>query len=309
MAVLSCSRRAKQALPDSKSSNSFCTVEHGRNDMNMNMKGLCLAIGLLGTASFVSTAMAGISCSAGKGCKVGKPAPTAKAAQPQSGASQSTAPAPTFYSPPLIAPIWTTPHGQTYGHWAAEWWQWALGVPAAKNPVVDTTGKDCGQRQVGQVWFLAGAFTSDPVIRNCAVPAGKSLFFPLINLSYGAWLSDPPETQTEAYVRAAARCTGPVKISVKIDGLPVPKPERYFTGASGSQSPIFVVQMPPGNVVGDEATVPELVLIPTAEQGYYLFVWPLKRGKHTIEWQASASGCLPPNNLAFTQNITQQSVI
>ena len=46
--------------------------------------------------------------------------------------------------------------GQTYGRWAAEWWQWALGVPGAVNPLTDTTGEHCAQRQVDKVWFLAG---------------------------------------------------------------------------------------------------------------------------------------------------------
>jgi hypothetical protein len=81
---------------------------------------------------------------------------------------------------PLIAPIHTTPAGQTYGRWAAEWWQWALGVPAAANPLTDTTGEHCAQRQVDQVWFLAGSTSSAPVVRACEVPAGTSLFFPLI---------------------------------------------------------------------------------------------------------------------------------
>ena len=42
---------------------------------------------------------------------------------------------------PLIAPIRTSPEGQTYGRWAVEWWQRALGIPAAVNPLTDTTGK------------------------------------------------------------------------------------------------------------------------------------------------------------------------
>jgi hypothetical protein len=44
------------------------------------------------------------------------------------------------------------------------------------------------------VWFLAGAFGADPVVRQREVPAGKALFFPLINTAYGAFLNDPPET-------------------------------------------------------------------------------------------------------------------
>jgi hypothetical protein len=95
---------------------------------------------------------------------------------------------------PRIASIQSRPEGQTYGRWAAEWWQWAFGIPAAVNPVTDTTGENCAQRQVDEVWFLAGSFSDVPVIRTCEIP-GKSLFFPLINNFYGAFLNDPPETR------------------------------------------------------------------------------------------------------------------
>jgi hypothetical protein len=203
---------------------------------------------------------------------------------------------------PRIAPIHTKPAGQTYGRWAAEWWQWAFGIPAAVNPVTDTTGEHCAQRQVDEVWFLAGSFSPDPAVRTCEIPAGKSLFFPLINNFAGAFLNDPPEERTEAFVRAGARCTVPAQISVSIDGFTVPKPTRFFTGASGSQSPIFNVQLPPGNLVGDETTVPELVLSPSAEQGYYLFVRPLRPGPHTIRW--IASGCTPGNLQDITYRLT-----
>ena|SRR5437660_21751 len=55
----------------------------------------------------------------------------------------------------------------------------------------------------------------------------------------------------------------------------------------------------PGNLPGfDETTVPELVLSPSAEQGYYLFVRPLSRGTHTIRW--IASGWIP----GFSQDVT-----
>jgi len=84
---------------------------------------------------------------------------------------------------PEIAPISSIPAGQTYGRWAAEWWQWAFGVPAERNPILDTTGEFCAERQVDEVWFLAGSFSSDPVVRACQVPAGKSLLFPLININ------------------------------------------------------------------------------------------------------------------------------
>ena len=189
-----------------------------------------------------------------------------------------------------IASIQSEPEGQTYGRWAVEWFQWALGIPAVVNPVLDTTGQNCARRQVDKVWFLAGSFGSDPVVRSCTVPAGKSLFFPLINNFYGAFLNDPPETRTDAFIRSAGSCSEPAQISAWIDGDQVSKPTKYFTGNSGSPSPFFNIQLPPGNILGaDESVIPELVLSPSAEQGYYLFVRPLSVGSHTIRWLAS--GC------------------
>lgn len=91
---------------------------------------------------------------------------------------------------------------------------------------------------------------------------------------------------------------------MSIDGFQVPQPTRFFTGPTGSLSPLFNVQLPPHNVFGvDESIVPELVLSPTGEQGYYLFVRPLPVGDHVIQWQAS--GCLP----GFAQDITYELTV
>ena len=201
----------------------------------------------------------------------------------------------------VVAPLNSTPAGQTYGRWATQWYEWVLGIPSAENPLLDKTGQYCGQRQVDDVWFLSGSSVG-PVVRYCNIPADKALFFPLINSGYFAFLSDPPDQRTEQFVRSQAACTLPVQISLTIDGKKVEKPERYFTGDSGSQSPIFNVQLPPpiplppgnGNIFqGDLNTIPELVLTPSAEQGYYIFLNPLPPGKHTIRWVAR--GCTPIN--------------
>jgi hypothetical protein len=220
---------------------------------------------------------------------------------------------------PEIAPSSSKPGGQTYGRWAATWQVWAQGVPLATSPLTDLSGENCGERQVDEVWFLAGVSypSSTPpasVVRHCDVPAGKSLFFPLINTSYGAFLNDPPATRTEAYARAAASCSQSAQISLTIDGNPIPKSQIVFTGASGSQSPIFNVQLPPGNFFGLHDVVnpdpnpglaaEELVLSPSAEQGYYVFVYPMSRGAHTISWKAK--GCspyIPPQNVTYYLNV------
>jgi hypothetical protein len=219
--------------------------------------------------------------------------------------SPAVADADRFVEEPRVAPIFSKPGGQTYGRWAAEWWQWALGVPAVKNPLVDETGADCDERQVDDTWFLAGSSPPAPVVveRQCNIPERRALFFPLVSNFFGAFLNDPPETRTEEFVRGAAACTSPVELFAEIDGFEIRRLERFFTGSSGSQSPFFNVQLPPGNLFGvDESVVPELVLSPSAEQGYYLFVRPLPPGEHVLHW--TATGCTDrPQDITYRLTI------
>ena len=166
------------------------------------------------------------------------------------------------------------------------------------------TGEHCAQRQVDSVWFLASSVSTRAGGTPLRDPGWKVALFPLINSAYGAFLNDPPATRTEEFVRAAASCTEAAQISVSIDGFEVPQPTRFFTGASGSLSPLFNVQLPPRNLFGvDESIVPELVLSPSGEQGYYLFVRPLPPGDHVVRWVAS--GCLA----GLTQDIRYQLTV
>ncbi|MCX5195044.1 hypothetical protein OOK31_14220 [Streptomyces sp. NBC_00249] len=66
------------------------------------------------------------------------------------------------------------------GRLAARWWKWALSAPADQSPVADTTGAYAGRRQPQDVWFLAGTY-GGRVVRRCSIPAGRRLFFPVLN--------------------------------------------------------------------------------------------------------------------------------
>jgi len=272
--------------------------------MRKRRLGLLMVVGVLGVAGFPLIAEAGVDCFVGKSrCVVENAAPRIDdRAREEARKELASTLAGDVATQHLIAPIKSNPVGQSYGNWAATWWKWVLGIPLAVNPLMETTGEFCAQGQVGQVWFLAGSIvgTAD---RSCTVPTGKALFFPLINNFYGAFLNDDPVTRTEEFVRAAASCTLPAYISASIDGSPVPNPTEFFTDPSGSQSPLFTVQLPPGNLFGlDEATAPKLQLSPSAEQGYYLFVRPLPPGNHTIRW--TASGCTSGNSQDITYHLT-----
>ena len=78
---------------------------------------------------------------------------------------------------PRVAPPTSRPHGRTYGEWAAEWVKWFYAIPLGVNPATDPDGSQCAINQSGPVWFLAGAFES--ATRNCTIPAGTAIFFPL----------------------------------------------------------------------------------------------------------------------------------
>ncbi|MEU8777748.1 hypothetical protein [Streptomyces sp. NPDC048606] len=66
------------------------------------------------------------------------------------------------------------------GRLAARWWKWALSAPLDQSPVADTTGAHAGWRQPEDVWFLAGTY-GGRVVRRCGIPAGRPLFFPVLN--------------------------------------------------------------------------------------------------------------------------------
>jgi hypothetical protein len=221
----------------------------------------------------------------------------------------------------VAAPVGSNPADQSYGRWAAAFWQWVLGVPDNKfsaqsgnqrvNPLKDKTGAWCAQHQIGDVWFLAGSWVG-MVSRSCTIPAGKSLFFPLINNVYVGFLSDPPDQRTEKWARDHAACTNPAQIAVSVDGIPVDNPLSYFTGSSGSLSPVFNVQMPfgieeggSGNLLKSQGykikQIPEWFLSPSAEQGYYLFLSPLRAGPHSLRW--TATGCSAGGNQDVTYSL------
>jgi len=164
-------------------------------------------------------------------------------------------------------------YGQSLGEWSADWWRWVLEAPAPVNPVLDTTGASCAGGQQGGVWFLAGSFSAAPVERHCAVPAGRALFFPVINVAWIGFPTDPPMTAEEirALLAPIGQATG---LEVLVDGVPVPSLSRFLV-----TSPPFSVVAPADNIVG----LPEgTLLAPCMTTGFYVMLTPLAPGRHTI---------------------------
>lgn len=88
--------------------------------------------------------------------------------------------------------------GQTYGQHSADWWQWLTSISVGHNPFDLQGAVDCSLGQQGPVWNLAGAANGVTAVRSCAVPSGKALFFPLLNVVFA---NEPGESLTVAEKR------------------------------------------------------------------------------------------------------------
>jgi hypothetical protein len=187
-----------------------------------------------------------------------------------------------------IIPLNENAYGNTYGEWSAQWWQWLQSIPKAVHPLADTTGANCAQQQSGPVFYLVGvgAFNSPPITRRCTVPAGKALFFPILNSIWGAGQGDcvptanPPVACNLAVLRGlAAGSMDSVALKAVIDGEPVDNlPQQRV------QSPVLTVTFP-----ADTTGAPEGTYAPNVSDGYWLLLAPLSAGKHTIYFKGAVT--------------------
>jgi hypothetical protein len=153
------------------------------------------------------------------------------------------------------------------------------------------------------VWFLAGTTSNGtPVTRRCTIPRGTAVLFPVVNAVTGAYLNDPPEQRTEAYLRALLGVVANAQdLRASVDGDRVRAVERWY-----EESKLFRVVLPADNILGvEEGTgpgqAPGRVIDPTVDAGYYLMVKPLDPGRHVLHF----SGRFPyPDGSSFTLDMT-----
>jgi hypothetical protein len=162
------------------------------------------------------------------------------------------------------------------------------------------------------VWFLAGSLSSSPIKRTFTVPAGKALFFPIVNvfdvedgISPSLAMSSPggvivfrvpqPVQTAQGIVSSIiATATG---LSCEVDGVPL-----QINAANLEQSTPFSIFLPDKNIVG----VPAGVYFPFVDSGYYVLLAPLSTGFHTIHFAGTLTFFNPPLNVDVTDNITVQ---
>jgi len=198
---------------------------------------------------------------------------------------------------PGIAPINSRIHGKTYSEWAAAWWQWATAIPASTNPVLDETGEDAGVNQSGPVWFLAGS-SGGVSERRITVPAGKTLFVPILNQSYLGFPCDErslPGCEVDQTLEAANDVSTLLSfidptmdgaaLTCEIDGVAVQTPESYRVRSSA----IYAVTLPDDNIYTGWG-LPGGPYHPCVDVGYYLMLTPLTPGEHTLHFTGEVAG-------------------
>lgn len=175
--------------------------------------------------------------------------------------------------------------GLSQAEWSQAWWQWAGSFDFKTSPVADRTGEYCHLKQTGPVWFLAGTYGTKRTIRNCRVPQGKYIFFPLIN--YVVTPKPGKLISCSATTLEAERLTNDASaLILEVDGIRVQNliTHRQATNQCFSMSTI------------DE---PKYQVYPSAANGYYIMLQPLPPGVHTLNF----GGALPSILQAVTYTL------
>jgi hypothetical protein len=175
-------------------------------------------------------------------------------------------------------------HDATQGIWSVRWWQWAASFSYEDSPIADRTGELCAAGQQGPVWFLAGVYGSSPVLRSCVVPAGKFLFFPIVNFVVSSNPRGPSSCQS--VVATAKEMTDYADdLTLIVDGEEVRNLESFRQVS------------PQCFNLGERI---QQNVSPTAANGYFVMLRPLSPGRHVIKW----GGALPSVRQAVVYELT-----
>lgn len=190
---------------------------------------------------------------------------------------------------PHVLPPSSHPFGRTYGEWSNAWWQWAFSIPTPVNPLLDTTGAHCSEGQSGPVWFLAGPLTSGSVTRHCTIPAGKALFFPIVNAiasnTGNRCGPDVPVPQLRKELNAFIATITSLK--AQLDGENINNLQSLRVGAN---NPTFNITLPQNNITSlicPHELAPG-TYGPSVSGGFYVMLAPLPAGSHTLHFKGAA---------------------
>ncbi|MFN8498314.1 MAG: hypothetical protein U0641_10695 [Anaerolineae bacterium] len=204
-----------------------------------------------------------------------------------------------------VLPPSSNPYGLSYSQWSVKWWQWAIGTPYSKSPLNSNLkpAAPCGTDQSGPVFFLGGALgPGDNVHRDCAVPLGKALLMPIINVEWDEEGVTTPLTVVQLGQTAKSITDHTTDRSITVDGVPIPDNQIYripspvfFTytmsatdnlynlKCTGTLNPKCRDSNGPVNFPGLICAFGKCTAIAMGD-GYYVMLAPLTAGDHVIHF-------------------------
>jgi hypothetical protein len=165
------------------------------------------------------------------------------------------------------------------GELGARWWQHVVSIPAPQNPLLDETGANCGLGQNGGVWFLHGSFGNplgQPIERKCTIPAGKTIFVPILN-----WLCVPYPGETVAQNK---QICDELNDLTDVHRLRIDGDTRDDLVRRRASNRAFALPIPDDNILGYPADV-----FIAVHDGYFALIPPLSPGYHTIRVQGGVT--------------------
>lgn len=203
----------------------------------------------------------------------------------------------------------SAPFGTRMERWSEELWIWVYSVPAAENPMLDTTGVDCAVQQPGgPVWYLPPVV--DPggtasFTRTCTIPHNKALLL----LTSGV-LNDfpcpdptfkPADGQTLYEFLLAGAQGGPNSLtaqSLSVDGVLL----KHLFDYRETSRDLFEVKGDlslqtslDGCITGSPQ--------PAVSDAFVLMLKPLSAGPHTLVYKVQDTH---GTNLTLSYNLTIQ---
>ena len=152
--------------------------------------------------------------------------------------------------------------------WSQAYLQWIAAFPRDSSPIADASGASCAARQQGEVWFLATSDGTAPVVRACAVPAGKFLFVPIVSTMERSGNKEP-DCGSMARIAAAHLTQHVSRLAMTIDGVPVDNLASYRQASGGC----FALGL---------RQTPRQTAATAVADGFYVMLRPLAPGLHTI---------------------------
>ncbi|CAN5594264.1 hypothetical protein BH18THE1_BH18THE1_04620 [soil metagenome] len=171
----------------------------------------------------------------------------------------------------------SSPYGTSFSTWTTKWWQWFIQIPNSVHPFGDNSGKYCGTNQEGPIWYLVGG--KGPVVRNCDIPSGTAILFPILNTEYSFLELGNAKTELDLRNEAINENNGAILIA-SIDGYAIKNIDSYRV-----TSGLFNVTFPKDNVFGIGNIAPN-THSQAVSDGWFIMLEPLKPGPHVLHFHA-----------------------